>query len=77
MARPRADADSPWKEALGRYLRECLALFLPEAHAEIDWSRPPEFLDTELRQAVRGGRKRARWTGWCGPGCWTAPAPGC
>jgi len=60
MARPPVDADSPWKEGLDRYLRECLALFLPEAHADIDWSRPPEFLDTELRQAARGGSTGVR-----------------
>jgi len=60
MARPPVDADSPWKEGLDRYLRECLALFLPEAHADIDWSRPPAFLDTELRQAARGGSTGVR-----------------
>jgi hypothetical protein len=43
------DFDSPWKEAL----EEFIALFLPEAHAEIDWSRPPVFLDKELQQVVR------------------------
>jgi len=60
MAKARTDADSPWKEALERYLRECLALFLPEAHADIDWSRPPQFLDGELRQAMRRSKTGAR-----------------
>jgi hypothetical protein len=45
--------DSPWKEALEDYLRPFLALFFPEIHADIDWSRTPEFLDKELQQVVR------------------------
>ena len=34
-----------WKEALGEYLRECLALLFPAVHAGIDWSQPHVFLD--------------------------------
>lgn len=45
--------DSPWKEAIVRYLPELFALFFPSAFALIDWSRKPELLDTELRRAVR------------------------
>ena len=30
------DYDSPWKEALGEYLREALALLFPEVHGGID-----------------------------------------
>jgi len=52
MNQPRADYDNPWQEVLERYFRECLALFLPQAHAEIDWSRAPVFLDKELRQVT-------------------------
>ena len=33
------DYDSPWKEALERYLPDFLALLFPEAHAGIDWSQ--------------------------------------
>ncbi|HEX5416450.1 MAG TPA: cytosolic protein, partial [Chloroflexota bacterium] len=46
------DYDSPWKEALEQYLAECLALFFPEVHANIDWERGYEFLDKELQQVV-------------------------
>jgi len=46
------DYDSPWKEALDAYFRPFLALCLPAAHAEIDWSRGSELLDHELRQVV-------------------------
>ena len=43
-----ADFDSPWKESLGLYFPSFLALFLPDAHADIDWSRGYESLDKEL-----------------------------
>ena len=49
----RDDYDSPWKEALAAYFQPFLALFLPAAHAEIDWSRGHESLNQELRQVVR------------------------
>ena len=52
MSQPRADYDNPWQEVLERYFRECLALFLRQAHAEIDWGRAPVFLDKELRQVT-------------------------
>ena len=38
--------------ALDEYLEEFAALFFPEAHADIDWSRPVEFLDKELQQVA-------------------------
>ncbi|MEO5377412.1 MAG: hypothetical protein H7832_06480 [Magnetococcus sp. DMHC-6] len=44
--------DSPWKEILELYLREFLAFFLPIAHDNIDWSRNPEFLDTEMARIL-------------------------
>lgn len=45
--------DSPWKEAIVHYLPQFLALLFPAAYARIDWARPPELLDTELRRVVR------------------------
>ena len=50
---PSDDYDSPWKEALERYLPDFLALLFPQAHAGIDWSQGYEFLDKELQQVVR------------------------
>jgi hypothetical protein len=47
---PSDDYDSPWKEALERYLPQFLALLFPSAHAGIDWSQGYEFLDKELQQ---------------------------
>lgn len=50
---PASDFDSPWKEALARYLPQAFALFFPQAHAEIDWARGYTLLDKELQQVVR------------------------
>lgn len=47
------DADSPWKEILERFFPDFLSFFFPQAHADIDWSRPYEFLDKELQKVVR------------------------
>ncbi len=37
------DTDSPWKEILEHYFEPFMALFFPDAHAEIDWERGYEF----------------------------------
>lgn len=46
----RTDYDSPWKEFLTVFFREFILLVLPELYAMIDWTRPPQFLDNELRR---------------------------
>ncbi len=46
----RHDYDTPWKDALTRYLPDFLAFYFPAAHAAIDWARPHVFLDQELAQ---------------------------
>ncbi|MEW6278008.1 MAG: hypothetical protein AB1758_05250 [Candidatus Eremiobacterota bacterium] len=54
--------DVAWKEAVQRYFRSFLEFFFPEIEQDIDWARPPEFLDNELRQMVRDaevGTRRA------------------
>jgi hypothetical protein len=43
------DFDSPWKEALEKFLRPFLALCLPTIEAGIDWSQEVVFLDKELQ----------------------------
>lgn len=53
MTNPQTEFDSPWKEILQLYFEEFMLFFFPEAHREIDWSRPPEFLDQELQQVIR------------------------
>jgi hypothetical protein len=57
----RDDYDSPWQEALERYFPEFLALLYPKIHAEIDWTRRPEFLDKELQQVVRDAELGRRY----------------
>ncbi len=47
------DYDSPWKEAIEGYFSDFLHFFFPQAHAQIDWSEPPDFLDKELSAVVR------------------------
>jgi hypothetical protein len=59
--RPATDFDSPWKEALDRYFEQCLALFFPQAHADIDWSRGHEMLDKELQPIVRQAEQGRRY----------------
>lgn len=54
-----SDFDSPWKEALDRFLPAFLEFFLPTVHAAIDWDRGYEALDKELQQIVREGET------WC------------
>jgi hypothetical protein len=58
---PQDDHDSPWKEALENRFPEFLALLFPEIHAEVDWSRGPEFLDKELQQVVRDAERGRRY----------------
>jgi hypothetical protein len=57
-----SDFDSPWREALDLYFERFLEFFFPEAHADIDWARGCEKLETELQQVIREaalGRQRA------------------
>lgn len=50
MSEQRTDYDSPWKEVIEAYFPQFLEFFFPLAYAAIDWTRPYEFLDTELQQ---------------------------
>jgi hypothetical protein len=52
MNHPHADYDNPWQEVLERYFQAFMAFCFPQAHADIDWSRAPIFLDKELRQVT-------------------------
>ncbi len=49
MNQDRNDFDSPWKEALEKFLRPFLALCFPAVEAQINWSREVVFLDKELQ----------------------------
>jgi hypothetical protein len=50
MTEQRTDYDSPWKEVIEAYFPQFLEFFFSSAYTVIDWTRPYEFLDTELQQ---------------------------
>ena len=49
---PKADYDSPWKEAIGLYFESFLEFFFPHIWADIDWSQGYTMLDKELQKIV-------------------------
>lgn len=50
MADTNDDLDGAWKEAFAGYFEASIAFFLPHVHADIDWSRGFEFLDTQFQK---------------------------
>ncbi|MDQ2732814.1 MAG: transposase, partial [Armatimonadota bacterium] len=42
--------DTAWKDAIEHYFPLFMLFFFPAIYAEIDWSRPYEFMDKELQQ---------------------------
>ncbi|MBD2164283.1 transposase [Calothrix membranacea FACHB-236] len=50
MTEQSTDYDSPWKEIIELYFKSFLEFFFTQAYTAIDWTRPYEFLDTELQQ---------------------------
>jgi hypothetical protein len=54
------DADTAWKQILRSLFEPFLEFYFPEIHEVVDWSTPPEFIDTGLERLVpgmaRGGR---------------------
>ncbi|HWX42809.1 MAG TPA: hypothetical protein VN345_16785 [Blastocatellia bacterium] len=53
--------DTPWKEIIETLFPQFMGFFFPNAHAAIDWSRAPVFLDKELQQIVRGAATGRRF----------------
>src|SRR5438270_591568 len=58
IATPKETFDDPWKQIVPALFEQFLEFFAPDVAVEIDWSRPPEFLDKELRRVAKGLRKR-------------------
>jgi hypothetical protein len=50
---PPASYDTPWKIALEQHFQTFMAFYFPQAHAQIDWGFPHEFLDKELQAVVK------------------------
>ncbi|NJO19936.1 MAG: transposase, partial [Spirulinaceae cyanobacterium RM2_2_10] len=46
----RADYDGTWKQVIEEFLDAFLDFFFPQVRALVDWSRPPESLETELQK---------------------------
>ncbi len=61
MPSDRDDYDSPWKDAVERYLPEFLGFFFPAAYAAIDWTKGYVFLDQELRAVVQDAELGRRY----------------
>ncbi len=45
----RKKEDSAWKEIIEKFFEELLGLLFPDIHDAIDFSKTPEFLNTEMR----------------------------
>lgn len=71
MLRPRSDFDTSWKEALEAFFPEAMALLFPEIHAAVDWEHDFEFMDQELRQAIRRARRGLRVVDKLAKGIWS------
>jgi hypothetical protein len=50
MSEQRTEYDNPWKEIIEDFFPNFLEFFFPTAYTVIDWTKPYEFLDTELQQ---------------------------
>ncbi len=58
MGKTREDGDGVWKLILEWFFQPLLEYSFPEISAQIDWSHPPEFLDTELVHLQKQGKGR-------------------
>jgi hypothetical protein len=50
---PAPDYDTPWKIAIEKHFQAFMAFYFPAAHAQIDWSIPYQFLDSELQAIAK------------------------
>lgn len=59
MRKPSAavDKDSLWKEFLNEFFLEFIQFSLPDLFLDTDWTHPPEFLEQELLNAIKGKYK--------------------
>jgi hypothetical protein len=61
-AKPERDEyDPPWKRILEVLLEPALKLFLPQAWADIDWTRPPVSVEKDLQKLLPRSQSRHRW----------------
>ena len=48
----RTNIDGHWKEMITEFFQDFVAFFLPHLYPYVDFSYPPEFLDTELQNIL-------------------------
>lgn len=60
QSNPTADYHGAWQEAFRHYFERAMAYCFPDAHAKIDWSREPEFLDGDLQKIIVGSATNRR-----------------
>jgi hypothetical protein len=51
------DQDYAWKDYISKDFFDCLAIIHPKLYADVDISVPPEFLEQEISNALRGKYK--------------------
>ena len=54
------DYDAYWKEIVTVLFEDCVRFFLPEVGEQIDFDRPPEFLEQELHKLIADETKRGK-----------------
>ena len=54
------DYDSPWKEALAKYLPSFFEFFFPHIFEDVDWTQEPVFKDTELSAIAPTNQEQKR-----------------
>ncbi len=50
MTKKRTEYDNPWKEIIEDFFPNFLEFFFPAVYSIIDWTKPYEFLDSELQK---------------------------
>jgi len=61
MAKPKTKYDSPWKNVLQTYFKDFISFFFSDLYSDIDWTKPIEFLDKELRQVSKDAKTGRRF----------------
>ncbi len=61
MTKLKTAYDSPWKDILEIYFQDFIKFFFPFVYSEIDWTKPIEFLNKELKQVTRDAEVGRRY----------------
>ena len=54
------DQDGLWKKVIGELFEDFLLFFAPAFHAQVDFSKAPDFLQQELFQEIMDEKKGRR-----------------